>query len=124
MFPLTDLSIYPGLLSDNIAFSELSIAVLSDLMNENNISTISKYGRHNLAGRFSHSIFYLNKLLSYFFDYVSCKVSSENVPAMRSSYSFPAAVSLFGADCVCLVLSVGLCQDAHQVDQMGWIDDL
>ena len=37
-----------------------------------------------------------------------CKVSSESVPAMmRSSYSFPVAVSIFGADCVWLGLYVG-----------------
>ena len=40
--------------------------------------------------------------------YESFKVSSESVPAMRSSYSFPAAVSICGADCVWLVLYVGL----------------
>ena len=39
----------------------------------------------------------------------SCKVSSAIVPAMmRLSYSFPAAVSISGADCVWLVLSVGI----------------
>ena len=38
----------------------------------------------------------------------SCKVSSEIVAAIISSYSFPAAVSISGAACVWLVLSVGL----------------